>query len=99
MVGTTKAGSLRGARVHEIHPIGEAIAQFRSHLQAQAGFARATRSGQGQQSYVFTTEQALHRRQFLLASNQRSELDGQVVGGGVEVLRGGKSEGRPAMTS
>jgi len=55
---------------------GKRITQFRCHLQAQAGFAHATSTGQGEQPYLFTLQEVLHCRHFLLASDELGQLDG-----------------------
>ena len=52
-----ESGIAEGSQVHEIHPIGEQVTEFCCHLQTQAGFARATRSGQGDQPYLFTPQE------------------------------------------
>ena len=51
-------GIADGSQVHEIHAIGEPVTQFCCHLQAQAGFAGAAGTGQGEQAHVLTLQEA-----------------------------------------
>ena len=70
------------------------VAEFGGYVQAQARFATAAGSGQGQQTHVFAQQELLHGGDFPLAPNERRGLNGQVVRVGVECLEGRKIGGQ-----
>ena len=84
MVDTTNLGSLMRSQVYEIHPIGEQVAEFCRHLQTQARFPRAARSCQSHEAHILALQEVLNGCSFLLSTNERSQLDRQVVGTAIE---------------
>jgi len=79
---------------HEPCPVREALRHLGCHLQAQARFADASRTRQGEEAHAFTQEVSLDGGHFLFSSNERSGLDGQIVRGVVERLEGRKVSGK-----
>ncbi len=79
-----------GGQVHEIDAIAELLQEFGCHLQAQTGFAGATRSRKREQAHVFALEQVSDSGHLPLASNQWCELDWQVMGVDIERPQGRK---------
>ena len=84
--GHNQSGITHRGQVHEKDAIGEAVTQLSCHLQAQASLARATRTRQGEQAHLLAAQQLLNGCQFLLAPNERCELDRQVIGVRVECV-------------
>ena len=64
------------------------LEQVGGYLQAQARFASATRTGEGQQTHVRTPQERTGGGAYLLPPDERSGLHGQVVGATVEALEG-----------
>src|SRR5260370_40253953 len=83
-------GITERSQIHEIHPIGEQVAEFCRHLQTQARFPCAARSCQGHQSHVFALKEVLNGCSFLLPTNEWRQLDRQVVAAAVQGLEGSK---------
>src|SRR5438094_7068634 len=88
--GHNQSGITNWGQVHEKDAIGEAITQLSCHLQAEASLAHATRTCQGEQAHILAAQQLLNGCQFLLAPNERCELDRQIIGVGIECFERGK---------
>ena len=64
-----------GGQIHEVHPIGEGLAQVCRDLQAQAGFAHAARTRQRQQAHL-AAQQEVFDNAALLSRDQRAKSAG-----------------------
>jgi hypothetical protein len=80
----------QGRQLHQPGAPGKVVEQIGSHLQRQAGLARAARPGEGQQAR--RREQALDFGHLALAAHKAGELDRQVVGIGCQGADGRKIE-------
>jgi hypothetical protein len=58
---------------HEADSIGKVVEQHLRHRQPQARFAHPSRSDEGQQAHVWTSQQRTGRQYLLLTTNERSE--------------------------
>src|SRR6266699_4122410 len=66
-------------QVHEKHTIAEPLHEFGCHLQPQAGFADATRPGEGHEAYLWSSQERTHCCHFPFAPDERRELHRQAV--------------------
>ena len=92
-----QVGIADGGQRHEPDPVGEVRTQLLGHVQCHAGFAHASRTRQRDEAHVLTQEQVVGGIHFLLPSNERSGLDGQ-VGRKVGRLRHFPSFSRPIFS-
>ncbi len=83
-VGYQVAVSNRG-QLHQPHSVPIVVEALCGGLDGQPGLARASHAGQGQQAVV--VKPLHHVVQLGLAADERCQLDGQVVGVGIERLQ------------
>ena len=72
-------GIADGGQRHEPDPVGEVRTQLLGHVQCHAGFAHASRTRQRDEAHILTRELMQDGGHFLLPSNERGGLDGQMI--------------------
>jgi hypothetical protein len=70
------------SQIDEREAIGEQVAHLCCYLQSQARLPRAAGARQRQQAYIFTMQELRDGCDFLLPSDERRGLNGQIVGMG-----------------
>ena len=86
MPDSHQGGVPDGRQWDKVDPVLKVLEQVCGHLQAQAGLAGATRTGEGQQTHVRTPQERTGYGAYPLTSDERGGLHGQVVGATVEAL-------------
>ena len=99
MAGITSSGSLMGARVTKKIAIDEVFTQFGSHLQCQARLAHASRTSQRHQAHILAQERCWTASTSFSRPMNGVGWMGRLLGELSSVLSGGKSVGKPSMTS
>ena len=89
----TSTGSARAASSDQPGPVRVVLQRVRRRLQGQAGLARP--SGAGQRHQPVGPQEPAHVRQLPLPAHEAGQLQGQVVGQGVQRAQGGEVAGEP----
>ncbi len=71
----------------KVDTVGKVIEQISRYLQAQARFADAAGTREGDETHLWSPQEGAYCLDFLFASNQRRELRRQVVGPNVHLIR------------
>src|SRR5437764_9892217 len=86
--GNDQFGTADGSEGNEAHAVGKVTEHASRYLQPYTCFANPTWASERQQAHFWLSQEGTGRCYDLLAPNQRSELDRQVVFGGLPEVGG-----------